>query len=121
MSWYAASAIMYIQFKDGEQTTYPVWENIFLLEAETTSQAQAKALCRAQEDEGDSQGTLTWEGRPAQWVFGGIRKLLTVQHPFGSADAFDGAEVTYSEFIVPNDEALQKLIAGEAVAILYEE
>ena len=120
MPWYAASAILYVRFKDGHQTTYPIWENVLLIEAVDAAEAQEKAFRRAQADEGDSNASFTWDDRPAEWVCAGIRKLLTVSHPFADHQPVDGAEVTYSEFTVPDAETLHQLVAGEAVYLRYE-
>lgn len=118
MAWYAAHAIMYIKFKDGVQDKYPFWENIILIEAETDEAAFARAEVRARADEGDSQGSLTHEGRPATWVFAGIRRLVSC------VDALerpaDGTEITYLEMEVESEECFTKLLNGEPVKVLYE-
>lgn len=62
MNWYAAHAIMYMKFKDRQQEKYPLWENILLIAAESDEEALAKAVVRAKEDEGDSEGTLGKKG-----------------------------------------------------------
>ena len=53
MGWYAASIIMYTEFKDGVQDKYPVWENIILIEGQSETEAKEKAEKRGREDEGD--------------------------------------------------------------------
>jgi hypothetical protein len=92
--WYAAHLIMYVQFKKHVQRTYPVRENVVLIRADSAEEAFEKAERRGKEDEGDSSGTFTWGGKPATWVFGGVRKLMKC-----GADEKerpnDGTEVTY--------------------------
>jgi hypothetical protein len=117
MSWYAAHTIMYVKYKDGSQDSYPFWENIILLEADSDDEATAKAKTRAQEDEGDSNGTFTWSGRPAQWCFGGIRKIVTCEDP--ESKPGDGTEITYLEMEVDDEEGFAKLISGEPVEVRY--
>jgi len=119
MSWFAASAIMYIKFKDGNQDSYPIWENVFLVEAETPEKAEEKAIELAKQDEGDSENSLTWKDRPATWVFGGLRKLLTVSHPDVGENKFDGAEITFSEFEVQDKKTFQEYLDGNDVTIKY--
>ena len=119
MAWFAASAIMYLKFKDGIQDVYPVWENVLLIEADSAEEAQEKACRRAKEDEGDSSGTNTWKGRSATWVFAGLRKLLTVAHPDLENQVLDGAEVTFSELEITSQEDFDALVNGEDVRVLY--
>lgn len=116
MSWYAASAIMFVKYKDGNQNNYPIWENVHLIEASTPEEAEEKAIKRAKEDEGDSSGSFKWEERPATWVFAGLRKLLTVDL---EGREFDGAEITFSEFEVSTEVDLLALVNGEDVKVLY--
>jgi len=118
MAWYAAHAIMYIKFKDGVQDKYPFWENIILIEAETDDEAFEKAETRAREDEGDSQGSLTYEERPAKWVFAGIRRLVSCVDILEQPT--DGTEITYLEMEVESEECFTKLLNGEPVKVLYE-
>ena len=117
--WYAASVIMYTKFKDGLQNKYPIWENVILIEAESSDEALKKATKRAQEDEGDSGGTYFYEDRAATWVFGGVRKLTECKD--SASKPGDGTEVTYSEMEVDTEQSLSKLINGEPVIVRYEE
>jgi len=117
MTWYAAHAIMVVKFKDGIQDKYPLWENIFLVKADSTAEALAKAETRARQDEGDSQGSFTHEGRPATWVFGGLRRLVTCLD--AEEQPTDGTEITYAEMEVTTETDFYKLINGEAVMVWY--
>lgn len=119
MGWYAAHIIMSVRFKDGVQDRFPVWENVVLLEAGSDEEAMQKAERQGRLQEGDAGGTFEWQGRPATWLFAGVRKVIA------SADhgqqPGDGTEVSYSEMEVDSPEALAKLVRGEAVSVLYEE
>ncbi len=117
MSWYAAHAIMVVRYKDSSQKTVPFWENIILIEAESEDEAWSKGIARAKQDEGDSEGSFTWEGRPATWCFAGIRKLVTVPDP--EAKPEHGTEITYLEMEVDNEESLARLLNGETIAVRY--
>ncbi len=117
MNWYAAHAVMYVKFKDCQQEKYPLWENILLIDANSDEEAMAKAVNRAREDEGDSEGTFTWEGLPAMWCFGGIRKLVTCEseeeRPTG------GTEITYLEMEVNSKADFERFLVGEPVTMKY--
>jgi hypothetical protein len=104
--WYAASIIILVKFKDGNQDKYPVWENIKLIKASLVEQALKKAERMGCEDEGDDDGTFRWGKRKAEWVFAGIRKLISVSelNPLQKKPG-DGTEVTYSQFILENEES----------------
>lgn len=119
MSWYAASAIMFVKYKDGNQNRYPIWENVHLIEASTPEEAEEKAIRRAKEDEGDGSGSFKWEERPATWVFAGLRKLLSVSHPDSDENELDGAEITFSEFEAATEADLNSLVSGDDVKVLY--
>jgi len=121
MAWYAAHVVMYVQFKDGDQHHYPVWENILLIESTSDHDALARATTLAKEDEGDHKGSLNWKGRPATMVFAGIRKLMAVSHQAIDDHIGSGDEVTYSEFDLPSREALDRLVAGDDVNLTYVE
>lgn len=119
MTWYAAHTIIYTKFKDGNQDRYPVYENIILIEAKTVEEAFEKAAKEGKDQEGDSQGSLTWDDRPATHVFAGIRKLISCVDKENRPN--DGTEVTYSQLEVESEEALSKLVNGDPVTVLYEE
>ena len=121
MPWYAAHAVMFVQFKDGVQDHYPVWENILLIGAPDGDAAYELAIARAKEDEGDANSSFTWDDRPARWVYAGIRKLISVSHQSPTDEIGSGDELTYSEFDLPDREALDRLVAGDEVGLKYVE
>jgi hypothetical protein len=119
MPWYAAHAIVYFQLTDGPQDRFQVYENVFLVQAETPDEAWAKAREFARRDEGDDRGSLRVGGRPARRVFGSIRKVMSVAHEGPAGQLGDGDEVTYSEFVVADREALDRLIGDQDVEVVY--
>jgi len=116
-NWYAAHLILYVQFKNRPQRKVPVWENIILIKAKTEEEAFAKAEQRGKEDEGDDDGTFKWEGKPARWVFAGVRKLTLCEDPERRPD--DGTEVSYTEMEVDSEQAVAKLVGGQSVSVTY--
>ncbi|MGL4423398.1 MAG: DUF4288 domain-containing protein [Gemmataceae bacterium] len=119
MPWYAAHAILYFELTDGPQDRYQVYENVFLVRAGTPDEGFAKARALARRNEGDDSGSLRVGDRPARRVFAGIRKLITVSHESPDDQLGDGDEVTYSELVVLDREALRQLVADEDVDVLY--
>jgi hypothetical protein len=119
MGWYAAHAIMYVKFADGNQDRYPIWENIILIEANSDEQALDLAEKRAKEDESETEDDFTWEERPAFLVFAGIRKIISCNNPENQPT--HGTEISYSQIEVNTEEELSKLAKGETVIVKYEE
>ena len=78
MPWFAAHAIFYFEAKDGPQDSFSIWENVYLVEAKDDDEAWRKADVWARQNEGDSDGSLFWNDRPATLRYAGIRKLITV-------------------------------------------
>lgn len=122
MPWYSASAIFFFEYKEGKQDEYLVWENVYLLEANSDQEAWKKAEKYAKQYEGDSSGTLTLNGRPVTQKYGGIRKIVSVSNSINIEEGvLEGAEVTFNKFVVKDRKSLDDLISGKPVKIVYEE
>jgi hypothetical protein len=121
MPWFAAHAILYFKYTDGPQDSFFFHENVLLIEAPDAPQALSQAEARARLDEGDSSGSLRVDGRPSTLVFGGIRKLISVDWDGPGDRIGDGAELTYSYFEAADREALDRVIRGEEAAVRYLE
>ena len=119
MTWYAAHIVMFVELKDRTQPRYPVWENVVLVQAATEAEAFEKAERHGRSEEGDDGGTFRWGGRPARWVFAGVRKLT--ECPTASERPDDGTEVTYNEFELASRAAVEKLAAGEPVSAVFRD
>ncbi|QRN97401.1 DUF4288 domain-containing protein [Archangium violaceum] len=117
MPWFAVHAIMRVSFKDGFAGYVPVWENIYLVAAESPEEAHRKGVAKALAAEGDSSGTFFWDDHPASWVFAGVRKIIKCDDD----PIEEGVEVTYSQFRLRGEDDLEKLVAGEPVKIVYED
>jgi hypothetical protein len=122
MTWYAVSTILVFRFKEGQQDVWPVWENVYLVSAESTDEAEKKATVLAKLAEGDDDASLTLDGRPATRQFCGIRKVITVKSPTAPDDEpVDGAEVSFSELELRSEKEIQDLVDGKAVMVKYIE
>ena len=117
MNWYVAHIIMYVKFKDEIQDSYPIWENMILISADSDEEAMKKATNRAKEDEGDCKGSFKWNEREASWCFGGIRKLISCED-FNEKPT-SGTELSYNEMIIEKKEDFEKLLNGDEVLIKY--
>ena len=117
--WFAAHLILDVKLKEHEQKTVPVWENIVLIRASSEEEAFAKAERRGQADANDDGGTFRWGGKPARWVFAGVRKL-TLCEPADEQPG-DGTEVSYTELRVSSEAAVKKLVNGEVVGVRYHD
>jgi hypothetical protein len=109
MGWYGAQVILYIRFMDGNQTETPVWENTYLIEASDSDTAFRLAKERGKLEEGDR----TWGGRPAEWVFAGVRSVSEVFHESPVNELGHGDEVLFEEFIVHGLSAVEALVKGD--------
>ena len=127
MTWYAAHIILLTKFLDGVQDSYPVWENVVLINAATSDEAYTIADKKGEAETRMSPDSwYTYDGRPAVWVYVGTRKLNECLEyfdpdervPDGSEE--HGTEVTYSSFVLPNEESMQKLLANRNVDVLYK-
>ena len=118
-NWFAAHLIMYAKFKEQPQVHFPIWENIVLIHAGSEEEAFAKAEQRGRDDEGDDDGTFRWGGKPATWVFAGVRKLTACQDP--EERPRDGTEISYTEMQVGSEQAIRKLVKGEPVEVRFKE
>jgi hypothetical protein len=106
---------MYVEFTTENQTTFPVWENIYLINAASEDEAFKKAEIKGRESAGDNDGSFQWNNHPARWVFLGVRKLTLCQNP--DERPSDGTELTYLQMRVRSRSALTKLVNSDRVAI----
>jgi hypothetical protein len=115
MQWYAAHIVMSIDIKDGNSDPISIFENIIVIQASSHKTASKKAKAFAKEQEGDDNGTFKWCDKPAFLKFAGIRKTVLCVDP--QSDQWDGKEVTYSEFELPNQKSLAKFLQGNEVSL----
>jgi hypothetical protein len=122
MNWYAASVVILFEYEDGDQNDFPVWENIYLIEAADDQTAMDKAVQYGKKDEGNDNGSLMVNGRKARRVFKGIRKLVSVVNLNANDDVpSDGAEITFSDFLLKSESDLNSLVDGDYVDLRYVE
>ncbi|GAC1541726.1 MAG: hypothetical protein NVS3B10_06250 [Polyangiales bacterium] len=129
MPWFSAHCVSYVKFDDGEQDTYPVEENVLLIEAADPEAAASAARAIAEENyDGDE---VDWDGRPGVYVFAGVRKVVgcedaaSIERPSTAAAApwrpGHGTELTYAYLELDGEEELAQLLAGEGVVASIDE
>ena len=117
--WIAAHLVMYVKLKERPQEGFPVWENIVLIKADSEKEAFVKAGRRGKEEAGDEDGSFRWDGKPAAWVFAGVRKLTACEDP--DRRPGDGTEISYTKMLLDSEQAVQKLVKGDPVALEYRD
>lgn len=121
MAWYAAHVIEYFKYREGKQDVFPVYENIYLIEAKNADIALEKAEKIIEECNKYDDKTLRLNDRPAKAISAGIRRLIDVSHSGEEGVLQNGDEVTYNEFNVFDEKDIQKMLDGEDVNIELNE
>jgi len=117
-TWYSAHIVVRVVFKDGNQDHCPVMENIVVLAAGSADEALEKAESLGFAYEGDSGGSFTWDDRPAEWRFVGVRKIIEVRNAeSNNSNISDNTEVTYLTFELTDVATLQRFMSGEPVML----
>ena len=117
MPWYGAQVIMYVKFKDGDQAKTPVWANTCLIQATDYSGAIESARKVGLDEEGDAEGSMTWDDRPAEWAFGGVRAVSELYHRGPTDEPGSGDEVLFEEYIVDGLAGVEALVKGRSLKV----
>jgi len=112
--WYAASVLLAFKLERGKQARLPVWENVYLIQANSPAEARKRAEALGRAEAG--QEVVELEGKPARVVFAGVRKILTC-----AANPARPGPSTVSKLHDGMEANLRKLVRGEAVSVVYEE
>jgi Domain of unknown function (DUF4288) len=126
MTWYAASIIIAFRTEQKDRSPILVHENVILIEAPNEDEAMKKAKTAGENQvQSDASEDLRVGNRPAHIDFIGVRKLITVSNPSPLSQdkdrPVDGTEVTYSQFELPDEDALMRLSNGDDVTLRYIE
>lgn len=123
MTWYGASVVTVIKVQQGKQDTFPVFEDVFLVEADNRESAFKKAEGYGLELE-NLDDNLEFKGIPAKRKFLGIRKLRSICNPPAANDLDNsppenGTEITHSFFEIDNEADLKRFAEGKRVLVSY--
>ena len=110
---------MAVKLKDSPQRKFPVWENIVLVVAQSEKEALRKAEMHGRFDEGGDDGTFGWGGKPATWVFMGVRKLTECMTLTDRVE--DGTKISFNELELDSEEAVDQLASGRPAAAMYND
>ena len=121
--WFAASVLKVVRWTRRQQSTFPVYETVFIVEADNFEQAEEEALRMAQA-EVEAGDDLTYFDEPAKAELLGIRKLnlmwsADLESDPGMQPPSHGTEVIESFYEVEGEDRLAKLVAGERVTVSY--
>ena len=126
MTLFAASVIIWLREKTekglDEETDGPchLWERVVLVQADDPDDALQKASEFGERDAAANSEDLMDEGKPAELIFMGVRKLREVGSPGSSVEDLGSVtEVSASEMEVANRAALLMLARGGAVVVKY--
>jgi len=125
MTLFAASVIIWLRAKTekglGEEPEGPchLWERVVVVRADDPDDATQKASEFGLRDAAANSEGLIDEGRPAELVFMGIRKLREVDLGGSGGQLGDITEVSASEMQVASREDLLRLARGGEVVVRY--
>lgn len=124
MTWYAATIISVVRVRAGGQKTYPVWEDVCLVEAASDDEAFQKAESLGKSREINDRTTML-DGIPARVLYFGVRKVGRIINPFPeSPDEFPpkhGSEISFSKYTLVSAKDLDLMVQGKSVPVIYEE
>ncbi|GAB2876451.1 hypothetical protein GCM10027277_52330 [Pseudoduganella ginsengisoli] len=114
MEWFAAHIVLRVVFKTQNQSTFPAWENVYLIEAPDEDIALSKAESIGLSLERDGDCSFEWNGQPARWSFCGVRKLISLVSATDPENKpTDGCEVTYASFEFESEKAVEDFVNCE--------
>ncbi|MGB8472904.1 MAG: DUF4288 domain-containing protein [Candidatus Acidiferrum sp.] len=108
MPWFWAWLVQITVMKNATKKTRvegEVWKNLIIIKAANETEAMAKAMAIGRREEGDCDGTLRLNGKPATTKFLGIHNLGVIHEPVE-----DGAEILW-ELLRMTEEEAQLLVA----------
>jgi hypothetical protein len=125
MTLFAASAIIWLRATSekglDEEPDGPchVWERVVIVRADDPDEATQKASEFGLRDAAANSEGLVDQGKPAELVFMGIRKLREVDVAASGGQLGDVTEVSASEMEVATPSDLLKLARGGDVVVRY--
>jgi hypothetical protein len=125
MTLFAANIIIWLKIKTekglDENVDGPchLWERVLLVRADDPDEALHKASEFGLNDATANSDGLMDEGKPAELVFMGVRKLREVEAPAAGVAQNELTEVSASEMEVASRADLVNLARGNPVVVRY--
>lgn len=119
MAWFCAHIV--IGFVTQSSSEVIAWENIKIFEADSADDALSAARLDG-EEEANLDDKLVIDGQPAQRIFAGVRKLVSINNPDQDCEnesPQNGCEISFSEFLLDDIEKLMALGRGDDVNLMY--
>ena len=122
MTWYTASLISAVKFKNGKQDIVPVFEDFFLIEADSHIDGMEKAK-KIGKEHASAEDDILYIGLPAEKIFLGVKKMRSTYNPspldIDMDRPGDGTELTHSYYEVTDIDAAKSLATGNVVDVKY--
>lgn len=123
--WFSAHVIFYYEKINGNQESYLINENIYLISATDWKDAERIAREIGLDNQDLSEdGHLELNEEKVSYRFAGVRKIIDVETQVENSQFYaqpDGVEISYSEFEVDTLEEVLSLARGDMVDVLYRE
>ena len=117
--WYCAHILVSVRYREGNQDTIPLWENILLIQANSSDQAFREAERLAEEKYGIDD-PLICDGRAAYYQVEGVRKIIRIEVP-DVTSVPSGTEVTYLQIEVDTEQELELVKNGLTVKVIFDD
>ncbi|MDX2109760.1 MAG: hypothetical protein SFY80_05905 [Verrucomicrobiota bacterium] len=104
---------------DGSGSNLVVWENMYLIYANSIEEVELKTINICKKDEASSQNNYL-DGKKAIYIFKGIRKIIKLSFSEYDDDLYDGRELTYNKYEVDNINIIDDMVDGKTVTIRIE-
>jgi hypothetical protein len=118
VSWYAAHVVMRIRYREPHPGPLYVMENIVLVEAANPQDSKGVAEAHGRQDANPDDMSFRCDDRPAFWEYAGVRVVVSCDD--AEERPGTGSEVTYMEYRVESDAALQELLSGKPTTVEFE-
>lgn len=116
LTTYALHVAFTIRLKEGEQTEFPVWENVYIAQCANSDDAWAKAEEIGRQTDELVDESLTLNGQKATMSFLCVRRAITCD--FGLNEV-TGMEATYLKLSISANE-LEAYKKGDDCNLTYE-
>lgn len=131
MPWFAVHCVFYIRVTDGlPQDRYCIEENVLLVRADSFDSAKVVGAELAKANYTGSDEGLSYESRPAEYVFIGIRKAIECLPSMAALTGHDtkvesgpehGTELTYSFYVTRDVDSMKAFASGASATLECDE
>lgn len=117
MTWFVASVVSCIEVIEGTQSSFPIFEDFYLLEAGSQVELDKKILNIRRTI--DAAGECNLHGKPARQFTVGVRKIRSIYNEpplhIDMDQPGDGSELTHSYFEAKSKHEVELFAKGQVV------